>query len=128
MQTTIIPQAFQHISPAGAEVRLLMSNNLGGIAHCTLRKGVVCKAITHKTVSEFWYILSGLGEIWRKQNEIETITSLTTGVTIEMAVGTHFQYRSSIEADLIFICTTMPPWPGTEEVRYIKGIWEIPLP
>lgn len=37
MKTVTIPNNYQHTSPAGAEVRVLMSNNSGGIAHCTLR-------------------------------------------------------------------------------------------
>ncbi|SNV48250.1 Uncharacterised protein [Legionella lansingensis] len=36
MKTKAIPQEYQHRSPTGAEVRLLMNNHLGGMAHCTL--------------------------------------------------------------------------------------------
>jgi hypothetical protein len=56
MKTQNTPAEYQHVSPAGAEVRLLMNNHLGGMAHCTLKEGVVSKAVRHKTVSEFWYI------------------------------------------------------------------------
>ena len=38
MLTQKIPEDYQHTSPAGAEVRLLMNNHLGGMAHCTLKK------------------------------------------------------------------------------------------
>jgi len=37
MKTQTIPHEYQHTSPAGAEVRLLMSNTMAGLAHCTLR-------------------------------------------------------------------------------------------
>lgn len=123
MKTTNIPEGYQHTSPAGAEVRLLMNNHLGGIAHCTLRKGVISKAVRHKTVSEFWHVLSGHGSIWRKNGEQETITELREGITIDIPLGTDFQYRSD-EHDLIFICITMPPWPSHDEIEYLeKGTW-----
>jgi mannose-6-phosphate isomerase-like protein (cupin superfamily) len=69
MQTKKIPNDYQHTSPAGAEVRLLMNNHLGGVAHCTLRKRAISKAVRHQTVSEFWHIISGTGAIWRKNGD-----------------------------------------------------------
>ena len=123
MRTQFIPEDYQHISPAGAEVRLLMNNHLGGMAHCTLKKGNISQAVCHKTVSEFWHVLSGEGRIWRKSQHEETITPLKKGVTIDIVVGTAFQYRSDSE-DLVFICVTMPPWPGHDEIFYLEnGEW-----
>ncbi|WP_133127889.1 cupin domain-containing protein [Legionella nagasakiensis] len=123
MNTQIIPKDYQHISPAGAEVRLLMNNHLGGMAHCTLKTGTISKAVHHKTVSEFWYILSGIGAIWRKLDDQESITPLTAGVSIDIPLGTRFQYRSDAE-DLVFICVTMPPWSGSDEASYVEhGAW-----
>ena len=69
-------EEYQHISPAEAEIQLLMSNHLGGIAHCTLKAGTVSKAVCHKTVSEFWHVLSGKGAIWRKLNNEENLTHI----------------------------------------------------
>ncbi|WP_131781519.1 cupin [Legionella gresilensis] len=127
MKTQDIPQDYQHISPAGAEVRLLMNNHLGGMAHCTLRAGTISKAVRHKTVSEIWHIISGKGAIWRKEDDQETITSLSAGISIDIPLGTDFQYRSDEDA-LIFICITMPPWPGSDEVKCVsKGAWETTL-
>jgi len=123
MLTQKIPQEYQHTSPAGAEVRLLMNNTLGGMAHCTLKKGTISKIVRHKTVSEFWYIISGKGAIWRKSGKQEEITVLEEGTSIDIPLGTDFQYRSD-KSDLVFICVTMPPWPGHDEVSYVeKGAW-----
>lgn len=124
IKTETIPKDFQHTSPAGAEVRVLMGNPLGGIAHCTLKDMKISKPVRHKTVSEFWHVLSGKGEIWRKENNQELVTRLEAGVTIDIPLGTDFQYRS-LEGDLVFICVTMPPWPGHDEVEYVsQGCWE----
>lgn len=111
------------MSPAGAEVRSDLSNELGSIAHCTLIKGKTSKPVAHKTVSEFWHVLSGKGEIWRQQSGNSLITQLEPGITIDIPLGTEFQYRCT-GADLVFLCVTMPPWPGADEVRYLeKGAW-----
>ena len=124
MKTQNIPEQYQHLSPAGAEVRLLINNEMAGLAHCTLKKGTISKAVQHKTVSEFWHVLSGTGQIWRRSGIEETITSLKKGITIDIPLGTDFQYRSSEDSDLIFICFTCPPWPGADEVNYLEmGAW-----
>ncbi|KTC84275.1 cupin [Legionella drozanskii] len=124
MNTQLIPNDYQHISPAGAEVRLLMNNHLGGMAHCTLKVGTISKAVRHKTVSEFWHVLSGKGAIWRQLKGQESITQLRAGVSIDIPLGTDFQYRSDAE-DLVFICITMPPWTGSDEASVVaKGAWQ----
>lgn len=124
MQTVSVPNEYHHIAPDGAEVRELMANQLGGIAHCILPQGTVSNITRHKTISEFWHILSGKGAIWRRNNHEEQITQLEPGVTIDIPSGTDFQYRSD-EGNLVFICVTMPPWPGADEASYLEqGAWE----
>ncbi len=77
-----------------------------------------------KTVGEFWYALEGKGEIWRKDEAEEKVTSLNAGVSIDIPVGTAFQYRNVGSEPLKFICITMPPWPGDEEASHLTGIWD----
>lgn len=128
MQTIQIPKGYQHVSPAGAEVRLLMNNRYGGIAHCTLRNNKISKAVRHRSVSEFWHILAGSGEIWRRFEGVESVTPLVAEITIDIPLGTDFQYRSARNTDLVFICVTMPPWPGEDEVTFVEnGCW-LPKP
>ena len=123
MKTMTIPIDHEYIAPDGAEIRLLLRNTHGGICHCNLRNGKVSHAVQHKTVSEFWHILSGKGEIWRKNGDEESITPLHAGITIDIPVGTVFQYRST-DNDLTFICVTTPPWPGDDESFYVeKSPW-----
>jgi mannose-6-phosphate isomerase-like protein (cupin superfamily) len=128
MQTHPFPAEPIGRSPAGAEVRMLMDGATGHMIHSTVPPGQVNRATVHSTVSEFWYILSGEGRIWRRDAGGEAIVTLTEGVSIDIPVGTSFQYRCDGPAPLTFICITMPRWPGDEEATIIDGPWEANAP
>jgi mannose-6-phosphate isomerase-like protein (cupin superfamily) len=123
MQTREFPSAPQARSPAGAEIRYLMGGTTGDMIHSTVPVGQVNRATVHETVSEFWFVLSGEGRIWRRDASGEQTTALTTGVSIDIPVGTAFQYRCDA-VELQFICVTMPPWRGDDEATIIEGPWE----
>lgn len=123
MQTRPFPPAPDGRSPAGAEIRLLIEGETGGMIHSTVPPGQVNRATVHATVSEFWHVLAGEGQIWRRNATGEQTTVLTPGVTIDIPVGTAFQYRCTGPAPLEFLCITMPPWPGEQEATIIEGPW-----
>lgn len=124
MKTTILPEKPEDKSPAGASIRYLMDGKTGNMIHSTVPPYQVNKATVHATVSEFWYVLEGKGEIWRNNGKESHVTPLIPGTAIDIPVGTAFQYRNTSDADLKFICIAMPPWPGETEATYVKGIWE----
>ena len=123
MKTTNLPQKPDAQSPAGADIRYLMDGPTGNMIHSTVPPLQVNKATVHATVSEFWYILSGHGEIWRDDGVENSVTTLLPGIAIDIPVGTAFQYRNVAGVDLTFICVSMPPWPGDAEATYVSGIW-----
>lgn len=123
MKTTSFPENAQARSPAGAHIRFLMDGPTGGMIHSTVPPHQVNRAAVHATVSEFWYVLGGHGEIWRDDGQQSSVTSLTPGISIDIPVGTNFQYRNVSDAELTFICVTMPPWRGDSEATIIDGIW-----
>jgi len=82
------------------------------------------RATVHATVSEFWFVLEGRGEIWREDGVDSCITDLVPGTSIDIPAGTTFQYRNVSEQELKFICIAMPPWPGYSEATYVKGKWQ----
>jgi mannose-6-phosphate isomerase-like protein (cupin superfamily) len=123
MQTRSFPSAADGRSPAGAEIRHLIDGEAGGLIHGTLVPGQVTRATVHGTVSELWYVLSGAGQIWRRDAIGEQTTALGRGVSIDIPVGTAFQYRCTGVAPLQFICITMPRWPGPQEATVIEGPW-----
>jgi mannose-6-phosphate isomerase-like protein (cupin superfamily) len=123
MKTSRIPSDAEARSPAGAEIRFLMDGETGNMIHSTVPPGQVNRATVHATVSEFWHILSGQGRIWRRDEAGEEVTVLEAGVSIDIPVGTAFQYRCDGPDPLRFICISMPRWPGDDEATVIEGPW-----
>lgn len=124
MKATTLPDQPDVKSLAGADIRFLMEGEQGTMIHCTLPPHQINRAIVHATVSEFWYVLEGHGEIWRDDGLESSVTALVPGTSIGIPVGTAFQYRNVSDFDLKFICITMPPWPGDSEATYISGKWQ----
>ena len=87
------------------------------------RADQVNRAAVHATVSELWHVLSGRGEIWRRDGTGEATTALAPGVSIDLPVGTVFQYRCTGTDPLEFLCISMPPWPGVQEATFLEGPW-----
>ena len=124
MKTTILPANPDAKSPAGADIRYLMDGATGNMIHSTVPPHQINKATVHATVSEFWYILEGHGEIWRNDGSQSEVTVLVPGAAIDIPVGTAFQYRNVSDVDLKFICVSMPRWPGDAEATYVDGKWQ----
>lgn len=123
MQETKLPPVAHAKSPAGADIRFLMDGPTGNMIHSTVPPGQVNRATVHQTVSEFWFVLEGEGEIWRRDAYEERVTRLTPGTSIDIPVGTAFQYRNVADVALTFICITMPRWPGDHEASHLDGAW-----
>lgn len=123
MKTIILPDKPDAKSPAGADIRFLMDSKMGSMIHSTVPPYQINRATVHATVSEFWYVLEGDGEIWRDNGLESSVTELIPGTAIDIPVGTTFQYRNIAAVDLKFICISMPQWPGSSEATYVKGIW-----
>jgi mannose-6-phosphate isomerase-like protein (cupin superfamily) len=124
MKTTILSEKPDARSPAGADIRYLLDGNSGNMIHSAVPPHQINRATLHATVSEFWYVLEGHGEIWRNDGLNSSITELVPGTAIDIPVGTAFQYRNVSNRDLKFICIAMPPWPGESEATYVDGVWE----
>lgn len=123
MKTKTLPEHPDAKSPAGADIRFLMDGATGNMIHSTVPPHQVNRATVHATVSEFWYVLEGHGEIWRDDGVESGVTILVPGTAIDIPVGTAFQYRNVSGVDFKFICIAMPPWPGDSEATCVDGIW-----
>ena len=128
MKTTSLPETPHAKSPAGADIRFLMDGPTGNMIYSTVPPRQINRATVHATVSEFWFVLEGHGEIWRDDGVDSGVTQLIPGTSIDIPVGTAFQYRNVSDQELKFICIAMPPWPGDQEAKYVNGIWQPTVP
>src|SRR5438270_11332602 len=100
------------IAPDGSDVRVLLALGRGSMAHFELPPGHTSKAVTHRTVEEIWFFLSGRGETWRKQNGPPgTIVAADSGVCLTIPLGTHFPLRSLGAGPLSAVGVPRPPRP-----------------
>ena len=121
--TKRLPVKGDDVAPDGAEVRVLLGLAGGGMAHFQLAPGQISRAVTHETVEEIWYVVSGRGEMWREQAGREEIVPLTPGTCLTIPLGTRFQFRATGSEPLAAVAVTMPPWPGPDEAREVAGKW-----
>jgi mannose-6-phosphate isomerase-like protein (cupin superfamily) len=110
-------------APDGTAVRLLLSLGGGSMAHFELPAGAVSHAVTHRTVEEIWYVISGRGSLWRRFKGDERIEALLPGIALTIPLGAQFQFRAEEGAPLAFLAITMPPWPGLNEAMPVAGPW-----
>lgn len=121
--TKRLPAVPDVVAPDGSDVRVLLRTWRGSMAHFELAAGRASDPIRHRTVDEIWFVLSGGGEMWRRQNGQEEIVALEPGVCVSIPVGTHFQFRASDAGPLSAVGVAMPPWPGDDEAIPIPGKW-----
>jgi len=116
------PEGF---APDGSEVRLLGGLPAASMAEFRLPPGMVAAAVTHRTVSEIWFVLAGRGRVWRADNGREEILTLEPGLSLTIPLGTHFQFRNDGVEPLRILGVTMPPWPGPDEAMPVSGPWSL---
>jgi mannose-6-phosphate isomerase-like protein (cupin superfamily) len=122
-ETKMLGEGVDATAPDGTAVRLLLSLAGGSMAHFELPAGAVSHAVTHRTVEEIWYVVSGRGAIWRRQGDVESINPLASGTSLTIPLGTAFQFRADAGSALAFVAITMPPWLGTDEAVPTQGPW-----
>jgi mannose-6-phosphate isomerase-like protein (cupin superfamily) len=125
--TMRVPATPSEFAPDGSAVRVLLGLAGGTMAHFELAAGEVSRAVVHRTVDEVWLILSGSGELWRKQATREEFVALEVGVCVSLPRGTHFQFRASGAEALTMVAATIPRWPGDGEAELVPGPWRSSL-
>lgn len=118
-----LPPEYKYLAPDGSEIRLTFSMTFGSVCHCRLPTGGISKAVRHKTVEEFWYFIKGTGEVWRQIGTSEVITAAKPGIGLNIATGTHFQFRNTGSEALEFLIYTMPPWTDKSEAVEVDDKW-----
>jgi mannose-6-phosphate isomerase-like protein (cupin superfamily) len=122
-ETMRLPVRPDAVAPDGSDVRVLLRLARGSMAHFELAAGRTSRAVAHRTVDEIWYVVSGQGEMWRRQADQEQTVPLEPGTCLSIPAGTHFQFRAAETAPLTAVAVTMPPWPGDDEAYEVPGPW-----
>jgi mannose-6-phosphate isomerase-like protein (cupin superfamily) len=120
--TKSVPAGFDLLAPDGSEIRLLAALAGGSCVHCRLPPGKVSLAVRHRTVEEFWFVVSGRGEVWRRQGDREEVVAAQPGMCLTIPLGADFQFRASDQA-LEILIVTLPPWPGQDEAVRVADHW-----
>ncbi len=120
----MLPAEADVMAPDGSEVRLLVTATRASMAHFRLAPGGVTKAVRHASVEEVWFVVGGRGRMWRRSTQGESVVDLAPGLSIDIPLGTAFQFRADGDAPLEIVGTTVPPWPGPDEAIFVDGPWE----
>jgi mannose-6-phosphate isomerase-like protein (cupin superfamily) len=123
--TKQVSPRFDHLAPDHSQIRELLSLARGSVVHVTLPVGGVSQAVAHKTIEEIWYFIGGHGRMWRRQEGQEEEVDVSPGTCVSIPTGTHFQFRTTGDRPLEFICMTMPPWPGSDEAYEVPNYWPV---
>ena len=123
-----LPLQRDAVAPDGSDVRILLQLPRGGMAHFELGADQISTAVTHRTVEEIWYFLSGRGQMWHQHDGQSQIVDVYPGLCLTIPLGTHFQFRSFGPEPLAALGVTMPPWPGADEAVVVPGPWQPTVP
>ena len=123
-QTQKLSDSPDVMAPDGSEVRILCSMSRGSMAHFTLPPNAVSIAVTHQTIEEVWFFVSGRGQMWRASDDGEEITDVEPGMSLTIPTGVRFQFRSLGDEALKAVGVAMPPWPGMDEAYTVDGPWK----
>ena len=113
-----LPLTPDHLAPDGSQIRLLPDVDPGGLSHCLVPPGQRTRPVRHRSVTEIWFVLGGMGELarWTEGAEADPdVTGLWYGVTVDIPTGTPFQFRSIGADPLQVLILTLPRWPGPDE-------------
>jgi len=125
----LLPVHADAVAPDGSYVRLLCATDRGSMAHFELGPGEVWRPVRHRTVEEIWFILCGLGTMWRQEQGADPReVDLRPGLSLTIPPGPAFQFRNTGRTPLEAVGVTMPPWPGADEAMEAQGPpWEANL-
>jgi mannose-6-phosphate isomerase-like protein (cupin superfamily) len=113
-----------YAAPDGSLIYLLGDEASGGLAECILPPESTTVPVHHRTVEELWYVISGEGEISRREDTLPPeLTKLAAGTCIDIGKGITFQFRNiAVKLPLRMLLLTMPRWPGPDEAVAVPAL------
>jgi mannose-6-phosphate isomerase-like protein (cupin superfamily) len=123
--TVDLSKDYQYLAPDSAEIRLLVTVDAGGLAHCTLPAGRISRPVRYRTVKEIWYVVDGGGEVWRSNGLDEEVVEVEPGTALTIPTRVSFQFRTHQDGPLKLVIATFPAWPGGGEAEPVLGHWQV---
>jgi mannose-6-phosphate isomerase-like protein (cupin superfamily) len=111
IRTAHLPVDADYISPGGvAEIRLLLQFPAGELTHVSVPPGRVSLASRVHPSSEWFYIVSGQGQLWYGgTTDRDSVVELLPTRSVRIAPATPMQYRAG-SAGLEFVLAAIPQW------------------
>lgn len=111
-------------APDGSEIRLLLGTGeaaaRASLCEVKLEAWQVSRPVWHQQVEELWYVLEGVGAVWRCPPAQDPVhvrpVRAGPGDALTIPPKWSFQFAAGGE-ELRFLCFTSPQWPGEEEAR-----------
>ena len=78
------------------------------------------RPVWHRSVEELWYVIKGVGRVWRCPPDKDAATvkhvEVGPGDALVIPTGWSFQFAAG-ESALTLLCFTSPPWPDEDEAQ-----------
>jgi mannose-6-phosphate isomerase-like protein (cupin superfamily) len=111
-------------APDGSRIYPLIRTEQASVGIIELRPDQVTAPVRHRTIEEVWYVLEGVGQLWRELDGTDETVELSSGTCVTIPTGAAFQFRSDGDHPLRMLMLTIPPWPGAEEAIASCGHWQ----
>jgi mannose-6-phosphate isomerase-like protein (cupin superfamily) len=110
------------IAPDSSEIYFLVGDaRRASLVEVRLPAGRTSKPVRHRSVEEIWYFLAGKGLVWRQAPGADAaVDEVRAGSVLTIPTGWAFQFQAAPAAELRFLCSTSPPWPGQEEAEPLQ--------
>jgi mannose-6-phosphate isomerase-like protein (cupin superfamily) len=108
--TATLPVDPTRTSPAGnVDIRILPNFASGEITHARVESRSTSTAAFIENTTEFFYVLEGEGQLWRRLGKEEEVVSLKPGRCVSIPPGVHYQFRC-VSPPLNLLVIVAPRW------------------
>jgi mannose-6-phosphate isomerase-like protein (cupin superfamily) len=122
--TAILPTSATRTAPSGnVEIRILPHFESGEITHAFVGSRSTSRPAFMEKITEFFYVLDGEGELWRRSGKEEEIVRLNPRRCVSMPAGVHYQFRC-VNPPMILLVVVAPRWDMNQWHEVPEGFWE----
>lgn len=122
--TAALPERPTRTSPSGnVHIRMLPNLPSGEITHARVETQSTSAPAFMEAGTEFFYVLEGLGELWRRSGDEEEVVSLSPQRCVSIPPRVHYQFRC-VRPPLVFLVIVAPRWDVSHWHEAAEGYWQ----